>query len=302
MSTHEFIKLFERITGGSKPTAAAVMQAANAAPAKGTKRALLMGLNYFKTSSELHGCHNDVIAAVAALKAAGYTEFVVMLDDPNDPQFKKSDCPTRANILREMKAIISKCKAGDSCVIWYSGHGGNLADDRTGGDERDGRDETLVPCDYQLARADDKDGGQIRDDDLKKILVDGLPEGVKLRVVFDMCHSGSALDLPYSWISNTRTVQENNSIVNRDIVYLSGCMDDQTSADSFINGKASGALTWALLSTLSEIRLSGAKASRWTWKELTQECRSKLRSGRYDQIPVLGLSNKDLANASVDLI
>jgi hypothetical protein len=33
--------------------------------------------------------------------------------------------------------------------------------------------------------------------DLHKILVKHLPPGVRLTVVFDSCHSGTAMDLPY---------------------------------------------------------------------------------------------------------
>lgn len=51
-------------------------------------------------------------------------------------------------------------------------------------------DETLVPLDYQSA-------GQITDDELHRIIVQPLPEGCKLTCVFDCCHSGTILDLPY---------------------------------------------------------------------------------------------------------
>lgn len=33
--------------------------------------------------------------------------------------------------------------------------------------------------------------------DLHKILVKHLPPGVRLTVIFDSCHSGTAMDLPY---------------------------------------------------------------------------------------------------------
>jgi len=64
------------------------------------------------------------------------------------------------------------------------------------GDEEDGMDETMVPVDYQ-------DLGQIRDDVIFEELVAKLPEGVKLTVVMDCCHSGSILDLPFSFQANS---------------------------------------------------------------------------------------------------
>lgn len=59
----------------------------------------------------------------------------------------------------------------------------------------DGYDETLVPLDYQQA-------GQIRDDDLFTTLVGAMPRGVQLTCVMDCCHSGTVLDLPFSFIAD----------------------------------------------------------------------------------------------------
>ena len=59
----------------------------------------------------------------------------------------------------------------------------------------DGYDETLVPLDYASA-------GQIRDDDLFQKLVCAMPKGVTMTCIFDCCHSGTVLDLPYVFIGD----------------------------------------------------------------------------------------------------
>lgn len=59
----------------------------------------------------------------------------------------------------------------------------------------DGYDETLVPLDYETA-------GQIRDDDLFLTLIGKMPRDVQLTCVMDCCHSGSVLDLPYTFIAD----------------------------------------------------------------------------------------------------
>jgi metacaspase-1 len=59
----------------------------------------------------------------------------------------------------------------------------------------DGYDETLIPVDYASA-------GQIRDDDLFKVLVGSMPAGVTVTCVMDCCHSGTVLDLPFQFIAN----------------------------------------------------------------------------------------------------
>lgn len=61
--------------------------------------------------------------------------------------------------------------------------------------KEDGYDETLVPLDYTSA-------GQIRDDDLFLTLIGKMPKDVQLTCVMDCCHSGSVLDLPYTFVAD----------------------------------------------------------------------------------------------------
>jgi hypothetical protein len=111
---------------------------------------------------------------------------VIMDDD-------KHTSPTAANIKAAYAKIVSESKSGDVIFCHYSGHGGKVKDDD--GDEKDGYDETLVPLDYQSA-------GQIRDDDVFKILVAPMAEGVFATCIMDCCHSGSVLDLPFTFVAD----------------------------------------------------------------------------------------------------
>lgn len=114
-------------------------------------------------------------------------EFRVLMDDGENID------PTAENVLDGLRWLVDGAEAGDALFMHYSGHGGSMPDDS--GDEADGKDETLVPVDYQSA-------GQIRDDIIFEELVAKLPAGVSLKVVMDCCHSGSILDLPYSFQAN----------------------------------------------------------------------------------------------------
>ncbi|KAF9972758.1 Ca(2+)-dependent cysteine protease, partial [Actinomortierella ambigua] len=58
------------------------------------------------------------------------------------------------------------------------------------GDEADGYDEVIFPCDYLRS-------GIISDDEMYDLLVKELPEGVQLTALIDSCHSGTMLDLPF---------------------------------------------------------------------------------------------------------
>lgn len=58
------------------------------------------------------------------------------------------------------------------------------------GDRESGFDDTIVPFDFET-------NGQIDSDTLHRHVVSKLPQNSTLFVVFDCCHSGSALELPY---------------------------------------------------------------------------------------------------------
>jgi hypothetical protein len=68
------------------------------------------------------------------------------------------------------------------------GHGGQTKD--LDGDEEDGYDEVIYPVDF-------RQNGHITDDEMHRIMVRPLQAGVRLTAIFDSCHSGTALDLPY---------------------------------------------------------------------------------------------------------
>jgi hypothetical protein len=109
---------------------------------------------------------------------------VILTDDNRDPRAR----PTRDNIIRAMHWLVSGAQTNDSLFLHYSGHGGQTKD--LDGDEDDGYDETIYPLDFQQA-------GQITDDEIHNIVVRPLMPGVRLTALFDSCHSGSVLDLPY---------------------------------------------------------------------------------------------------------
>jgi hypothetical protein len=153
----------------------------------GTKKALLIGINYVGSKRPLKGCWNDVKNIRGFIKEHyGFLEenMVVLTDEQTDSAF----WPTKANILANATWLVKDAQPGDSLFFHYSGHGGQTADHD--GDEDDGMDESIMSSDYLTK-------GQITDDDLHKLMVDPLPAGVRLTCCFDSCHSGTVLDLPY---------------------------------------------------------------------------------------------------------
>jgi hypothetical protein len=192
--------------GGSKPstpptssTPAPVASHQPVPSGNGKKRALLVGINYFGTKAELRGCLNDVKNVHQLITSRfGYQDIRILTDDPQN-----QNKPTKRNILDGFRWLLSDVKPGDSLFLHYSGHGAYQADSH--GDEHDGQDETICPVDYETA-------GMITDDDMHDLLVNPLPKGAKLTCIFDCCHSGTMLDLPFTYQPD----QNGDQILKRD--------------------------------------------------------------------------------------
>lgn len=269
------------------------------------KKALLIGINYIGTSNELNGCINDVANMKKYLTSKGYMNIAVLTDDLEDNMK-----PSYVNIYNYIKWLVRDCTKGDELFLHYSGHGTYMTD--TNGDEEDGRDEALVPCDYDTK-------GMIVDDLLRKWLVDAVIPGVNLFCVFDCCHSGTMLDLRYKCRINERRMEKKGIIYdtlkrvfkssvlkvkkNREyavskanIIMISGCKDSQTSADAWMKEEKSysGALTYYLLEVLKE-------RPHVTYNELLKEVRNRLRVNQYEQIPQITYGNDINLNGIVKI-
>ncbi|OUM65931.1 hypothetical protein PIROE2DRAFT_20247 [Piromyces sp. E2] len=278
---------------------------------RGNKKALLIGINYIGQQYQLSGCINDVqhIKEVITTKF-GFSDtpdkMVILTDDQKDP----TKIPTRKNMLNAMRWLVQGCRPGDSLFFHFSGHGSQKKDQD--GDEVDGYDETILPVDY-------KKSGQIVDDEMNAILVRPLPEGVRLTAIFDSCHSGTALDLPYVYADDGKLVVQkgpssvkmltdtlnsfatgnvlgiinNNSAKAKkkteetkstfaDVIMFSGCKDSQTSADTKINSLATGAMSYAFIkAVMTNNNLSYLQLLKETKKHLSNYSQKpQLSSGR----------------------
>ena len=244
------------------------------------RAAILFGLNYDATpSARLRGCVNDVRNMKDYLVSErGFSDGdVAVYTDDREP----GDC-TAEGIVRNLWDFAISCNSRgvDMAYIHYSGHGCGAAD--LDGDEGDGQDECLVPSDFRRA-------GVVRDDVVKRVLRTFAP-GTKVTCVFDCCHSGTIADL--RWSIGPDGEERSESVPRRggqpgceaDVLMISGCADDQTSADAFnVNGryKYSGALTSVLLQVIGEPPLALA---------CLRSLRSRLAQKGFDQVPQLSSS------------
>jgi hypothetical protein len=245
-----------------------------------TKKALLIGILYKGTRSELHGCINDTKNLKKFLLTHGYKEEdIVMLNDETGVE----SLPTKLTILKAIDKIISEADENTDLVIQYSGHGTHTRD-RTG-DEEDNEDECLCALD-----------GIIIDDELRK-LVNKLKKGARLLFLSDSCHSGSILDLQTCYTIDLSdddrskfTARKNTRIDATDsfVVCISGCEDSATSADYHGRSPYSmfkefqGAMTNALLTTLLDLESQNKEI---TYKRLMKGVTSRIINSGFTQRP-----------------
>lgn len=293
------------------------------------RKALLIGINYFNSSNELKGCISDALRVHQFLTTrCGYSQedIVVLRDDLRD----NARCiPTRQNIINAMQWLVRDAIPGDCLFMSYSGHGSQQEDQD--GDEMDGMDDVICPVDFQQS-------GMLVDDIIHDIVVKPLPQGCRLTALMDCCHSGSVLDLPYTYSTkgvvktgenqiyknigneglsmlmnyatgkstnmvssamslfqtvsnggNKLTKEQQQQVIQRkyspaDVISISGCKDDQTSADTSVANTNTGALTWAFLEVLQE-------NPSQSYLTLLNNVRNKL-AGKYTQKPQLACSHE----------
>ncbi len=235
----------------------------------GNKRALLIGINYENTSSQLNGCINDVSLIGSYIKDKGFSDITVLTD-------KTEKKPTKSNILLELEKFLTTSKQDDILYFHYSGHGSTLSDNN--GDESDKIDETIVS----------KDLLNITDDELINVIRKNLQKDRTLIAIFDSCHSGTVLDLKYSFSESLEKLSIIESTKYEDltpnIIMLSGCRDSQYSEETLTSTGVNGLLTWSVYETLTKVK-------GLTWKSFYISVRKLLKNIRATQVPQLSMGS-----------
>jgi len=204
-------------------------------PSAGRQRALLIGINYTGTRARLTGCIKDVHnMKQLLLETYGWKPDCIRTLTDDDQQ----RMPTRRNIEKALQELVKDARPGDTFFILFSGHGSQKVDPN--GFEEDGMNETILPVDFQRA-------GMITDDQISDLIVKPLPPGVRLTAVMDSCHSGTGLDLPFTFKERQGWREETNPFHSpSDVQLFSGCVDSGTSSDC----RAGGAMTNAFCEVL----------------------------------------------------
>jgi len=244
------------------------------------KKCLLIGINYTGSGNALNGCINDSENLKEFLLSKNYfkeSDTVMMNDHKSGNLY-----PTKKNIMHHFNELVTFANTNKNkqveLFVSYSGHGYHIKD--TNGDEEDGQDEVLCPIDFNTA-------GFIVDDYIRASFVDKLPANVKLIMFVDACHSGTMLDLKYAYKVNAThayNVYGNYKDTACNVVSISGCRDNQTSADAYVKDDRENVMEYQGAMTASLIKNYHDGIS---YNELITKMRSWLISNKYAQVPQL---------------
>jgi len=217
------------------------------------KRALLFGINKYKSVPKLQGSLNDIETMRQILITRwGFSEkYITMVTD---------EAATRAGILAAFEQLVKETGPNDTVYVHYSGHGSQV-EDLNGDEPEDHLDETLVPQDGRSGDVRD-----ITDDELDAIFA--RLRAKTAMIVLDSCHSGTAtrsLDIRTRSIprdtridiyrkaedakANTRAIVP---VVTSRYVVMTGAASHQEALDGPVDGRYHGFFSYSLSKSLSQ--------------------------------------------------
>lgn len=232
--------------------------------------ALLFGINnYPGSANDLQGCLNDIDDVETKLETE-FPDFVIR-------KFKDSQV-TNKNLFNTIKDTLIALTEGSHLYVHYSGHGTQIPS----ASEPNGYNEALYLYD-----------GPFLDDQLQELMA-LTPEGVNVTCKFDSCFSGDMLRNP---IRNRfyampglkvrhKSVKRISKTDTKNWIVISGCGEEQTSADAYIAGRYNGAFTYY------DNKSYGAAT---TYKDEMTRLHVYLPNQYYDQNPTID-GNPDLFN------
>jgi hypothetical protein len=254
------------------------------------EKALLIGINKYP-GAPLNGCVNDV-NDMANMLVDNYGW------DPANIRLLVDERALRTEILKRILWLID-VKKGARVFFHQSGHGVQWPS-RSHGGEPDNLLEAFCPVDFWWGLM-----GMITDKDYVE-LFSRIPRGCEFTWVNDSCHSGDLTralnpgEGPSGPLMEPRAYPVPADIAWRhrglkfrgingtdravicgklDVGFVSGCRSDQTSADTSVNGRPCGALTYYLIETLKRSP-PGTHLS-----DIVMHTRDKLKQLGYTQRP-----------------
>lgn len=154
--------------------------------------AVLVGVSelaYQPRTLWLDGPRHDVAAVQAILAAQGIppTHTTVLADG-----VPGATPPTQTAILATLDGLTPRLRAGDSVLLYWSGHGVRSPAPPKTSQEPDGLDEYLLARDAQVERRTGRLQGAVHDAALGARIDAWQAQGAQVFAVFDTCHAASS--------------------------------------------------------------------------------------------------------------
>ncbi len=230
--------------------------------AKGIQKAVVIGIDKYDPEGRggrwvnLDGCANDALSVKQVLESRyGFR-------DENIKVLLNSEA-SRDNILDGFNNLLASCESGDIAVIYYAGHGSQVKNSMS--EEKDLKDETMVPADSYLGAKD------IRDKELAAVFNKFADKGVILTILYDCCHSGSiGRGSPSANPPKMRHIEEDLSYDAKDpslpappekrgVLIISASQDFEFASEQIDDkGTPHGAFTIALLQSLTTLPVNSS--------------------------------------------
>eukprot|EP00056_Hartaetosiga_gracilis_P011756 m.180186 g.180186 ORF g.180186 m.180186 type:complete len:626 (+) comp13573_c3_seq2:34-1911(+) len=255
------------------------------------KRALIIGINYCGQQGELQGCINDARCMRHLLKSKFLfqdEDILMMTEDNPNPIMH----PTRSNIIKAMKWLVSGNQSGDSLFFHFSGHGSQKVTRKKKKKEITKLEEALLPIDFASSN-------HITDDEINHLIVRPVSEGCTLHTIVDACHSGSLMDLPFrlggvdgqgraNWLDDRQVCSSFKGTSGGEVVCFSAFDDFQAKKDSKKYSKVTrtGVMTYLFIEAIEAgygksygsllSRMKNRVAMKLSKKPLDEEYKSDL--------------------------
>ena len=225
-----------------------------------TLHALIVAIdNYPIPAHRLNGCRND---------ASAFAEYLAEYSKANGITYREKRLfdadATRQSIMDNFNHY-KAAQGDDVCVLYYSGHGSQMAAAPEFWDEEDGKSETLVCYDSRMPN-----GRDMIDKELATLIwLATKDRDGHFLAVMDCCHSGSNTRDPAN--VTERKTREDSPFKPRDTsaffgkeywkksqppssrhVHLAAAKADETAKELQIDGKQRGAFTSNLIKALKE--------------------------------------------------
>ncbi|MFM2278539.1 MAG: hypothetical protein RLZZ444_770 [Pseudomonadota bacterium] len=219
---------------------------------------LVIGINDYQHVTRLDGARADAVDIAAALKRAGASRIIRLLDREADKQ----------TIVDAWDRLLNEAEPGDTLFLSYAGHGAQVPE-RIKGEEKDGLDEFWV-----LPAFDPKDvastrGETVFDNELNGWFASAAARGIRVVFISDSCHAGGMQravsgklrfvdfgkervlgELFASLLGSEPEKVEPEADLPKDVTMLAATSEDLPVPEVIINGEARGALSWSIARAL----------------------------------------------------